>query len=799
MKLSYNWLKDYVDFDHSPAELADLLTMTGLEVEKYESTGADTATLEGVVVGEVKSVAQHPDADRLTVCMVDIGADEPLSIVCGAPNVAAGQKVPVATVGTTLHPWGSDESFKIKKGKIRGQVSMGMICAEDELGLGPEHEGIMVLDPNSRIGAAFADVLKGEQDVVFEIGLTPNRIDGGSHFGAARDIAAVLRKKARLPKIGISKETLTEKPPIPVTIADPERCKRYTSIYIRNIKVAESPDWMQQRILAAGLRPINNIVDITNYVMLELGQPLHAFDADQLAGKQVIVRTMDTDQQFLTLDQQDIKLNAGEDLMICDADRPLCIAGIKGGLNSGVTAKTVNVFLESAYFSPSAVRKSSKRMGLSTDSAFRFERGTDPFMTPIAALRAADLMREIAGGTPVAFADEQTDDFPFHEIRLSVSRTSTLCGLDFSAAQIREILEGLEMHVSATDDPDMLKVEVPPYRVDVKRPQDVMEDILRIYGYDKVELPGQEHLSLSFKPERDVYALRERLSDMLSANGFYEIMTSSLVSEEQAVKNPVKMLNPLSEEQAILRQSMLYGGLDAIVYNQNRQNEDLALYEFGKTYWTAGADYREKEWLALFLSGGKHPMHWEGKEPPFTHHSMTAMVEQIESWFAFSGIRRECQDPEFDYALELIWNGRQILKYGRANSSIVQTKGIRNDVFFLLADWETLVEAYYVSKPEFMEVPVFPAIRRDVSMLLPETATFDSIRELVMKSNPKLIRSVDLYDVYRDEKIGEGRKSYLISVLMRDERKTLEDQTADKVMARIHHLLESQIGAAIRK
>lgn len=797
MKISYNWLTSYIDVKVSPEKLAEILTQLGLEVGGMHKEGGAPEGLEGVVVGSVLEAIPHPNADRLRLCKVDVGAEAPLSIVCGAPNVAAGQKVPVATIGTTLHPF-QGEPFKIKKGKIRGEVSMGMICAEDELGLGSDHEGIMVLDAAIPVGTDFKDTLDLEEDYLIDIDLTPNRIDGASHYGVARDLAAYFRTKPRLPEISLPEQGGDFPNPIPVTIEATELCKRYTSIYIEGITVTESPDWLKQRLKRIGLRPINNVVDITNFVLMELGQPMHAFDADQLKGNQIIVKTLANNEPFITLDEQERTLLAGEDLMICDAERPLCIAGTMGGVNSGVTTETKNVFLEVAYFDANAVRRTSKRLGINSDSSFRYERGADPHMTVTAALRAASLMVEIGGGRASRLEDIQLSDFPPFEVDLSVSHAQRLIGKDIPKAEIVEILRALEVAVEEDANGDELHLRIPPYRVDVQRPQDVIEDILRVYGYNRIETPRKLKASIDFTQYRDTFHLRQRYADYLSANGYYEIVTNSLVGKQEGQKDVVHMVNPLSEEQSSMRQSMLPGMLEVMLHNQNRQEEDLALYEFGKTYRKLGDEYEEKEWLTLGVTGQRHPKHWQLHPDKVSLFTLTREAERLQRWFHIEGKLREASHEDFDYGLEMVYEGRVLLHYGKVRADMAETYDLKNDVFFMAIDWKQLVEAYYASAITFAPIPAYPSIRRDISLLIDEATSFAEISATIQRANPKLIRSIDLHDVYKGKGIEQGKKSYLVSIVLRDDKKTLVDTTADKISDRMYQLLEKDLGAQIR-
>ena len=798
MKISYSWLQDYIGFDYSVEELSDILTMLGLEVGGLERLGRAPETLDGVVVGKVLSAEQHPNADRLKVCWVDVGQEESLHIVCGAPNVAAGQMVPVATIGTTLHPFEGDP-FKIKKGKIRGEVSMGMICAEDELGLGADHAGIMVLDSELAVGTPFAETLKDEQDYQIEIDLTPNRIDGVSHYGVARDLGAFMRKKAQMPPITIDYKESKLENPISIEIVDEDKCHAFAGIYVKGVTIGESPDWLKKRLESIGLRPINNVVDITNYVMMELGQPLHAYDADTLKDQQIIVKTMDQDTTFTTLDKVERKILAKEDLMICDGKGMLGVGGIMGGLSSGVTDKTKNILLEAAYFDPGTVRKTSKRLGLHTDAAFRFERGVDPHMNATAVLRSASLVVELAGGIPSKLTDIRTREFPHFEVDLSIKRANTLYGKKIPKKTQIEILEALEIQVKENKkDKDILHLRVPPYRVDVQRPHDVMEEVLRVYGYNQIEIPEKVNLSLSYQDGIDAYQLRERYSDYLAANGFYETLTNSLVSQELGDKYAVPMLNPLSEDLAILRQSMLPSVLESIRFNQNRQNEDLKFFEFGRTYGKYGEEYREEEWLVLVITGKVHAPHWENKPEAVNLFTLTREVDRLRSLFKLEGELRPIAHPELDYGLELVSNQEQILYYGRVKGEWQEKYDVKNEVYYLCAHWPKLVQHYANTEITYQDIPVYPSIRRDLSLLLGESQSFKEIKNCVQKANPKLIRSIELHDIYLGDGIPKGKKSYLISIVLRDDRKTLEDKAADKVISRALNLLEKELGLTLR-
>ncbi len=801
MDISYHWLKDYIDIDLSPEDVADHLTMLGLEVGKIARSGSLPGSLEGVVVGHVLCAEQHPNADRLRVCSVDVGADEPLSIVCGAPNVATGQKVPVATVGTTLYPFGQGEegAFKIKKGKIRGEISQGMICAEDELGIGADHDGIIVLDESATPGDLAINYLDITEDIILEVDLTPNRVDGASHYGVARDLAAALGKQAKLPELSFDPAGLTVPNPIPVSIENQDRCKRYSSLYIQGVTVGESPEWLQDRLTSIGLRPINNVVDVTNFVLHELGHPLHAFDAGKLSGQQIIVKTMDKPTKFTTLDEVERELLPGEDLMICDAEKPLCIAGTMGGVNSGVTEETTDVFLESAYFDAGSVRRTSKRMGINSDSSFRFERGADPHMTVTAAYRAADLIVQVAGGRISALSDVRLDEFAPFEVRLSMSKTQRIIGKKISKEEILRILQALEIGV-ADDDGDMLDLRVPQYRVDVKRDVDVMEDILRVYGYNHVELPAQMHMSLNYSKQENDFRFRETVANYLAASGYYEILNNSLVQASLGDEKAVSLANPLSEDLSVMRQSMLPGALETVRYNQNRQQGGLNVFEFGKTYQKRSeTEYREQSWLCITVAGEKHPMHHGAKAPHSTLFTLTKEVDRLQTRAGISGQLRACEDPEFAYGMELLVDGRVLLRYGRVSHEWQKQYDLKMEAFHLRLDWDAYLKLYRSHTIRYQPVPVYPSVRRDISLLMKKSVPFAKVQEVISKANPKLIRSVELHDVYQGKGMAEDEKSYLVSVELRDDKKTMAEGSADKIMNFVISSVEKKLGATLRK
>ena len=799
MNISYNWLKKYIDFDWSPEELADELTMCGLEVEGQERFESIPGGLSGVVVGEILTCEKHPGADKLSVCSVNVGNGEPLPIVCGAPNVAAGQKVAVATVGTQLHPVEGD-SFKIKKAKIRGEVSIGMICAEDELGLGTSHDGIIVLDPAIEVGTPAHEVFDVEVDTIFEIGLTPNRVDAASHYGTARDIAALLGKKAQRPEAP-EIDTATAIPnPITIGLPEPSRCDRYVGIYIKGVEVKPSPEWMQLRLKSIGLRPINNIVDITNYVLHELGQPLHAFDADRIRGNRIVVQTLNEDITFTTLDDTERKIIAGKDLMICDGDGPVAVAGVMGGQNSEVEDSTQNVFLESAYFEPIGIRRTASRLGIKTDASYRFERGVDPLMTRIAALRATAMILELAGGTASVVEDVQKGDHPWFEIDFDLNHAKRVMGIDLPKDRIVAILTSLEIQVAVGADKDRLMLLVPPYRVDVQRPQDIMEEILRIHGYNNVPMPGNSSMSLNLEQRTDVNALLQKYFDQLASAGYNEVLSCPLIPETYAKDTTANLVNNLTSEMAILRDDLVYTGLETIEHNHRYKNFDLQLSEFAKTYHRGEDKYTEKEWIVLYLTGAARPAHWTGKAQPTNIYTLTREMERLERLFGFKGTYREMeQNDTYVYGVELLRGETVIARYGRLQNALTAKREIKGEVFMAEIDWKKVLKAYSKHKVKYTPLPKFPAIQRDISMLVPDNVAYNNLSSAIQSCNPKLIREVGITDVYKGDRIGEGKKSYLVNITMQDNHKTLTDKAADKTMDRIFKKLEGDFGVEVRR
>lgn len=816
MKISYSWLKDYIELEKSPEEICDILTQTGLEVGGLEEVETVKGGLEGLVIGEVVTCEQHPNSDHLSKTTVNIGTDEALPIVCGAPNVASGQKVVVATVGTTLY--NGDQEFKIKKSKIRGEVSMGMICAEDEIGLGKGHDGIMVLDPHAKVGMQAKDYFNVESDWVIEIDLTPNRIDGASHIGAARDLAAFLNKtqditytKPSVENFKVDNNSLV----IPVEVENTEACPRYAGVTISGVTVKESPEWLQNRLKMIGLTPINNVVDITNYVLFETGQPLHAFDADEITGGKVIVKTLPAKTKFTTLDEVDRELDE-KDLMICNTEEAMCIGGVFGGVKSGIKETSKNVFLESAYFDPVYIRKTARRHGLSTDASFRFERGVDPNGQIYALKRAALLIQEIAGGS---ISSDIIDIYPnpLEDFKVSVSYTNIfrLIGKDIGAITVKNILESLEITIENENETG-LDLIVPAYRVDVKREADVIEEILRIYGYNNIEIPTQVKSSLQTADKPNPDSLKNIIAEMLTSQGFNEIWCNSLTKSnyyeglnDYKSKQTVKMLNPLSADLDGMRQTLLFGGLECIAYNANRQNKNLKIYEFGNTYFYKGTqlkdqpanNYWEESHLGLFVTGNKEAESWTMKEESASFYGLKSYAENILKRLGLAACTMQiddCEDELFSEALAYTHNNKVMLKLGIVAGNWLKKFEIENAVYYADFNWDNMFKAHKKHKVLFEELPKFPAVRRDLALLLDKEVKFGQLKETAFKMERQLLREVDLFDVYEGKGVAKGKKSYALSFILRDDNKTLKDKQIDKTMQKLIKVFERDFGAELR-
>ncbi|HTI60697.1 phenylalanine--tRNA ligase subunit beta [Mucilaginibacter sp.] len=799
MKISYNWLKQFIDTDKTPEQLSQILTGIGLEVEMMDKVQPVPGGLEGLVIGHVKESQDHPNSDHLHLTKVDVGTGTDLQIVCGAANVAAGQKVVVAVVGATVYPMEGD-NFKINKSKIRGEVSEGMICAEDEIGLGHSHEGIMVLDAGAIPGTPAKAYFKLEDDYLYEIGLTPNRADAASHLGTARDIAAFIKTNINKPDISDFKVDNNDRK-IEVVVENTEACPRYSSLTISGVEVKDSPKWLKEKLAVIGMRSINNIVDVTNYVLHGLGQPLHAFDADAVKGNKVIVKTCPEGTIFKTLDDVDRKLSA-DDLMICNADEPMCIAGVFGGASSGVKETTENVFLESAYFNSVWVRKTSKRHGLKTDASFRFERGTDPDITVFALKYAAMLIKEVAGGT---ISSDVSDIYPNpatpFEVNITYKNVDRLIGKHIPQEEIKSIITALDIHI-VNETADGLSLKVPPYRVDVTREVDVIEEILRIYGYNNIEIPTQIRASLnnSIRPEKD--DVQNTISDLLSANGFNEILSNSLTRSTYStdLDHAVKILNPLSGDLDVMRQSMVFSGLEAIAYNQNRRNGDLKLYEFGKVYSLKEDKYIETQRFAIFLSGANQAEQWNQKPQPVSFYMLKAVVDGLIQRLRITDLTTEdATCSKIAYGLQYMRNSKQLVKFGAVAASALKKVDLDKEVFYADFNFDMVLNAVRKNRIVYQDVSKFPAVRRDLSMLVDKTVTFGQLKQIALKTEKKLLKDVNVFDVYEGDKLPAGKKSYALSFTLQDEEKTLTDKAIDSIMQKLIYNFGREAGAEVRK
>lgn len=808
MKISYKWLKEYINIDLDIDKVSEILTDTGLEVEGVEEVESIKGGLKGVVIGEVKSCEQHPNADRLKKTTVDIGGEELLPIVCGAPNVAAGQKVLVATVGTIIY---SDEGeFTIKKSKIRGEISQGMICAEDELNLGTSHDGIMVLDNDAVVGSSAADYFNIESDYVIEIGLTPNRTDAMSHYGVARDIKAALLLQGHenislgLPSVDKFK-VQSNNLPIEIDVQDYDACPRYSGVSITGVKVETSPDWLQNRLKAIGLGPINNVVDITNYVLHETGHPMHGFDADKIAGNRIIVKKAEGGTKFTTLDEKERTLDEN-DLMICNAQEGMVIAGTMGGLNSGVTENTTNVFLESAYFNPVSVRKTAKRHALNTDSSFRYERGVDPDTGIYALKRAALLIQEIAGGEiAMDIVDVYPNPIQAFDVDLNLDRMNRLIGQEIEEASVKNILSSLDISITSQTGRD-LKLSVPAYRADVQREADIIEEVLRIYGFNAIEFGSKMNISVAQSDPKGEARYRERISTALSGRGFSEIMNNSLTKPSYYNQNGfnaedcVEMLNPLSQDLAVMRQSLLFGGLEVIAYNTARQRSDIRIYEFGKTYLNKEGNYSEASKLGIWISGKELPENWKSDSSTTDFFTIKSEVQNIISQLGFTNAtENELENSEiFDFGLSININNRSVARLGKVSSKLATSMDVKQDVFYADLDWNYLASKAKKVKVQFQEVAKYPEVRRDLALLLNKEVKYADLKEVAAKTERKILRSINLFDVYEGKNLPEGKKSYALSFTLRDNEKTLNDKQVDKVMQKILDALKSKFELELR-
>lgn len=810
MKISYNWLKQFIKTDWDSEKTGAMLTDLGLEVEGIEKYQSVKGGLEGIVVGHVLTCVQHPNADKLKLTTVDLGdGNPPVQIVCGASNVAAGQKVPVATIGTKLYDK-EGASFEIKKGKIRGEESHGMICAEDEIGLGDSHAGIMVLDADLKPGTPASEVFNIENDEVFEIGLTPNRADAMSHWGVARDLrAGMMQSGAHIelitPSVSnfkVEKRTLK----IDVKVDDNKVVPRYCGVTISDLKVGPSPAWLQNRLKAIGLTPKNNVVDVTNYVLHELGQPLHAFDASKIHGNKIIVQSVEEGTKFTTLDDVERTLSK-EDIMICDEKGPLCIAGVMGGKNSGVTESTTSIFLESAYFNPVSVRKTAKRHGINSDASFRFERGIDPNITEYALKRAAILIKEVAGGEMTSdIIDIYPKKIEDHQVLLNLEKVNKLIGQDIPDDVIKKILVSLDIKVNSISKVG-LGLIVPAYRVDVTREIDVIEEILRVYGYNNIQFTQKLNATTAHSSRAEDYKVQNIVANLLVANGFNEMMANSLttsaytaLSENINDNNNVTMLNPLSNDLAVMRQSLLFSALEAVSFNINRRNSDLKLFEFGKSYHKLLSGYQENMHLTLTVTGNRNAESWTNSLKPSDFFLFKGYVLGILERLGLkkSLISTPLKTDVFAEGMVYLLGTSTLVEFGTIKKSVLKQFDIKQDVFFADFNWNAIMKHISANNIKYTEIAKYPEVRRDLALLLDNSVEFAQIYDLALKAEKNLLKEISLFDVYQGANLPEGKKSYAVSFILQDTTKTLTDSQIDKVMTKLTQTFETELGASLR-
>ena len=820
MNISYNWLKDYLDFDLQPDEVAAALTSIGLETGGVEEVQTIKGGLEGLVIGEVLTCEEHPNSDHLHITTVNVGGAEPLQIVCGAPNVAAGQKVVVAVNGTKLYD--GDECFTIKRSKIRGVESNGMICAEDEIGIGTDHAGIIVLPADAVVGTPAKEYYNVKSDYVLEVDITPNRVDATSHFGVARDLAAYLKqngKPANLKRPSVDAFKIDDEvPAIEVVVENKEACLRYSGITIKNVTVKESPEWLQNRLKVIGLRPINNVVDITNYILHGVGQPLHSFDADKIKGNKVVVRSATEGAKFVTLDGVERTLT-DRDLMICNVEEPMCIAGVFGGLDSGVTEQTKNVFLESATFHPTWIRKTARRFGLNTDASFRYERGLDPNQTVEVMKRAALLIQEVAGGTITgAIQDIYPVPVAPYRVELTYDKVNTLIGKVIPVETVKSILESLEMKI-VSETAEGLVIDVPVYRIDVQRDVDVIEDILRIYGYNNVEFSDNVKSNLSYQTPTDrSYKLQNLISEQLCGCGFNEILNNSLTRSAYydnlstyPVSHCVMLMNPLSADLNCMRQTLLFGGLESVEHNAKRKNGNIRFFEFGNCYdynidhkkeGETLAEFSEDYRLGLWVSGSRVDNNWAHPNEKSSVYELKAYVENILVRLGvnlqkviFGNLANDIYSAGLSITTS---SGRQLGTMGIVSPKICKELDIETDVYYAELSWTLLMKEIKKSKVTFSEISKFPAVKRDLALLLEKNVQFAEIEKIATESERKLLKDVALFDVYEGKNLPAGKKSYAVSFYLQDEGKTLNDKQIDAIMKKIQSNLEQKLGAQLR-
>lgn len=819
MNISYNWLKDFVDFDLTPEEVSDALTSIGLETGGIDEVQTVKGGLEGLVIGEVLTCVDHPNSDHLHITTVNVGQEAQLQIVCGAANVAAGQKVVVALVGTVLYS--GEESFTIKKSKIRGEESFGMICAEDEIGLGTSHDGIIVLPADAVVGTLAKDYYNIKSDYVLEVDITPNRVDAASHFGVARDLAAYLKqngKGAELKRPSVDGfKTDNSKKGISVKVENTEACPRYAGVSITGVKVTESPDWLKERLSIIGLRPINNIVDVTNYVLHELGHPLHAFDSKYITGGIVYVKTLTEGTKFTTLDEVERTLSE-RDLMICNDKEGMCIGGVFGGLKSGVTESTADVFLECAYFDPTWVRKTARRHGLNTDSSFRFERGCDPNDTLYVLKHAALLIQEVAGGTIIGdIQDVYPTVIENPVVELTYAKVNSLIGKELSKETVKSILASLEIEIKS-EGVDGLTLSIPTYRVDVTREVDVIEDLLRIYGYNNIEIGESLKSNLSYQTTTDrSYDLQNLISEQLTGAGFMEILNNSLTKEAYYTglntypdSACVHLLNPLSADLNVMRQSLLFGGLESIAYNRNRKNNDLKFYEFGNCYYfdTEKKDaekplneYSEEFHLGIWLCGDSVNNSWAAPTEKSSVYQLKAYIENVLLRLGIPADKYEYEPVSNDIyssALIIKTHNRVLGTLGIVAKKLLKQTDVNIEVFFAELNWDAMMKEIKKHKVTFAEISKYPVVKRDLALLLDKAVLFDQIERIARKSEKKLLKEVSLFDVYEGKNLPEGKKSYAVNFVLQDDEKTLTDKQIDAIMQKIQKSLEQELGASLR-
>lgn len=805
MKISYNWLKQYLSIDNTPEELDKILTDIGLEVEGVEKRQSIKGGLEGLVIGKVVEKEKHPNADKLSVTKVDVGAEEPLPIVCGAPNVDANQKVVVATVGTTLYD--GEGSFQIKKSKIRGEVSMGMICAEDEIGLGQGHDGIMVLEETAEIGARAADYFNIETDYIFEIGLTPNRADAMSHIGVARDLKAYFNvhgasHELQLPDLSSFPE-LKEELPVSIEIKNKEACPRYAGLYIKNVKVQESPDWLKKNLESIGLTPKNNIVDITNFVLHEFGQPLHAFDADEIKGGKVLVQNLEKGSQFKTLDGEERILHQ-DDLMICDANQGMCIAGVFGGEQSGVKETTKNVFLESAYFNPVAVRKASKRHALKTDASFRFERGVDPEAIIDAMKRAALLIQELAGAEVASKIEDQYAEAiaPF-EVTFDHQKNNGLLGEEIPEDFVIKLFKELEIDIKENKD-GVMTLSIPSYRVDVQRQADLSEEILRMYGYNTIAIPTEIKSALVTSEFINPEKIRKIAFDHLASVGFNEIMNNSLsnpklYADKTAEENMVKMLNPLSQELEVMRPEMLIDGLKTIAYNVNRQTSEIKIFESGRIYTKREDKYIEDEKVAIWVSGKRNKENWMNNNEAVSFYYLKGIVENLLARLGLSTLKyKAVENPFFSDSLEIKVKKKSVVILGKVAKTELKKADLDQETYYAELNWENIFNLVKQNNITYKAVSKYPSVRRDLSLLVDKETNFLELESLAKQAENQLLKEIGLFDVYEGDKLPEGKKSYAMYFVLQNEEKTMNDKVIDKIMSKIQKTYETKLNAQLR-